>query len=74
MRYLESLPPGAFIEGVLIISGFSEALENEDNQSDLNKVNSFVIPPMNLENIKNTSKKNYRSAWFRRRHCAFFLH
>lgn len=57
LRFLESLPPRYSIGGVLLVSGFSEALENKFNDSDLDKINSFVIPSINLKNVKNIPKQ-----------------
>lgn len=57
LHYLKSLPSGLSVGGVLLVSGFSEPLENKNNQIDLDKINSFVTPPINLTDIKSHSKK-----------------
>jgi len=57
LRYLESLPEGQSIGGIVLISGFIDPLDTENSNSEFRKIDSFVNNPVNFEKIKNISSK-----------------
>ncbi len=57
LRYLEFLPAGSSVGGVALVSGFIEPLEPENPRSDFRKIDSFVVPPINFDKIKNIPKQ-----------------
>lgn len=50
LRYLESLPTGQKIGGVVLAAGFSESLGIKETES-------FFVEPLNYERIKNSAEK-----------------
>ncbi len=56
LRYLESLPEGRRIGGVVLVSGFIEPLDTEDPNSAFRKIDAFAVPEINFEKIKDIPK------------------
>jgi len=57
LKYLESLNPKSKLGGVLLVSSFIEPLNVNETNSDFRKIDNFVIPAINFENIKNIPNK-----------------
>ncbi len=58
LRYLESLNETEKIGGVVLISGLIEPLDTDNLNSELRKIDNFVIPEINFEKIKNIPQKS----------------
>ncbi len=52
LRFLESIPSGTMIGGVVLVSGCISSLQKEKKESIFRKVDAFVEPSINLEKIK----------------------
>ncbi|MBU0611840.1 alpha/beta hydrolase [Patescibacteria group bacterium] len=57
LRYLENVPEGKKIAGALLISGLISPLEPESKKSIYRPIDSFVVPPIDLEKVKNKALK-----------------
>ncbi len=57
LRYLESTSIDKKISGVLLMSGFISPLEPENKESNYRKIDSFVVPEIDFNKIKDKSDK-----------------
>jgi len=53
LRYVESLPKGSVLGGLILASGFTHALEKDKYRA----LDNFVDKPFDFEHIKNVCKK-----------------
>ncbi len=59
LRYLESLSSQDSIGGVLLVSCFIGSLDTENPRSEFRMIDSFVVPPINFERIRNIPKQSF---------------
>jgi|GEM_PF-432861 predicted alpha/beta hydrolase family esterase len=52
LRYLETLPTNKRIYAVVLVSGFIMPLQPENRESDFRKIDVFVDPAIDLENVR----------------------
>lgn len=57
LRYMESLEINIHLGGVVLVSSFIEPLNIDEPDSDFRKIDNFVVPEINLENIRNIPNK-----------------
>ncbi len=57
LKFLESYDGNKKISGVVLMSGLISPLEALDPESKYRLIDSFVVPPINFENIKNKADK-----------------
>jgi len=57
LNYLEKIKTDNKLGGVFLVSGPCEALETENLNSNLRKIDNFFTHPFNFEEIKNKAKK-----------------
>ncbi len=57
LKYLEKIETNKKISGVLLISGLMSPLDPENLKSGYRAIDSFVVPEINFEKIKNKSNK-----------------
>lgn len=57
LRYLESYEGDKKISGVILMSGLISPLEPENSESKFRLIDSFVVPEINFEKIKNKVDK-----------------
>jgi len=57
LKYLESTKDSKKISGVVLVSGLINSLEPENQTSKYRLIDSFVIPPIDLEKVKNKANK-----------------
>lgn len=57
LRYLEKLPGGFKIGGVVSVAGYTDGLENIELIEDKSVLPTFFVPPLDYEKIKRSAKK-----------------
>ncbi len=57
MKYLESIPNEKKVSGVVLISGLISPLDPENSKSNYRAIDSFVVPSIYFEKVKNKSDK-----------------
>lgn len=57
LKYLESIPEDKKISGVLLISGLVSPLDPKNPESIYRAIDSFVVPEIDFEKVKNKSGK-----------------
>lgn len=57
LKYLEFLEGNRKISGAILVSGLVSPLEPENEKSNYRTIDSFVIPEINFEKIKNKANK-----------------
>ena len=56
-RYFESISENKKISGALLISGFTSPLDPENSKSNYRAIDSFTVPSIDLEKVKNKAEK-----------------
>lgn len=57
LKYLESIKTNKKLAGVVLVSGLISPLQPENNKSVYRAIDSFVVSPINFENIKDKAEK-----------------
>jgi uncharacterized protein len=57
MKYLESIAENKKIAGTILVSGFNTPLDSENPESKYRTFDSFFVPPIDLEKVKNKAEK-----------------
>jgi len=57
LKYLESMGEDKKISGVVLVSGLISPLGPDDKESNYRAIDSFVVPPIDFEKVKNKANK-----------------
>ena len=57
LKYLESVSENKKISGVVLVSGLISPLDPENSTSVYRAIDSFVVPPLDFEKVKNKAEK-----------------
>jgi predicted alpha/beta hydrolase family esterase len=57
LKYLESIEEDKKIPGVVLVSGLISPLDPLNKESNYRKIDSFVVPPIDFEKVKNKANK-----------------
>ncbi len=57
LRYLEDTMQNKKIKGVVLVSGAISPLDPENKESNFRNIDSFIIPDIDLDNVKNKVEK-----------------
>ena len=57
LKYLESIEGDKKIPGVVLVSGLISPLDPDNKESNYRKIDSFVVPPIDFEKVKNKANK-----------------